>query len=92
MSWHFTLKSRHYVAVIERSRGRRSSALRQAGKAHRQECLCYWLCSGEDYTSSGMNCEKASGAASSKRVWRLLKIRRTRSVGPLRCLATSRSA
>lgn len=37
--------------------------------------------------SSGENWEKASGAASSKRVNLLRKRKRTFSVGPLRCLA-----
>jgi hypothetical protein len=39
------------------------------------------------YISSGENWEKASGAASSKRVRRLRKTNFTLSVGPLRCLA-----
>jgi hypothetical protein len=44
------------------------------------------------YISSGANWEKASGAASSKRVSRLRNTKRTLSVGPLRCLATWISA
>lgn len=39
------------------------------------------------YRSSGANCEKASGAASSKRVSRLRNTNFTLSVGPLRCFA-----
>jgi hypothetical protein len=39
------------------------------------------------HKSSGENCAKASGAASSKRVRRLRKTNLTLSVGPLRCLA-----
>ncbi len=46
----------------------------------------------ENHISSGANCEKASGAASSKRVRRLRNTKRTLSVGPLRCLATWISA
>jgi len=40
-----------------------------------------------NYISSGVNWEKASGAASSKRVNRLRNTNFTRSVGPLRCFA-----
>ena len=40
-----------------------------------------------NYISPGENWEKASGAASSKRVRRLRKTNFTFSVGPLRCLA-----
>src|SRR6516165_1482624 len=49
---------------------------------------CVW-----NYISSPpANCEKASGAASSKRVSRLRKTNLTLSVGPLRCLAMRISA
>src|SRR5215472_12083972 len=41
----------------------------------------------KSYISPGANDEKASGAASSKRVKRLRKTNFTMSVGPLRCLA-----
>src|SRR5713226_9037591 len=44
------------------------------------------------YRLSGANWEKASGAASSKRVRRLRKTNLTLSVGPLRCLAIKMSA
>src|SRR5438270_7906362 len=43
------------------------------------------------YLSFGVNCENASGAASSKRVNRLRKTNLTISVGPLRCFAMRRS-
>src|SRR5581483_247821 len=42
---------------------------------------------GSSYISLGPSCEKASGAASSKRVNRLRKTNLTLSTGPLRCLA-----
>ena len=47
---------------------------------------------GSLYISLGANWEKASGAASSKRVRRLRKTNLTLSVGPLRCLAMRMSA
>src|SRR5580704_16312814 len=55
-----------------------------ATSARNFRCLLGRADSTLRYMSSGENWEKASGAASSKRVRRLRKTKRTLSVGPLR--------
>jgi hypothetical protein len=64
-------------SCVQSSRGRLSCAS-TVGKLPR----C-----GSNYISSGANCEKASGAASSNRVNRLRNTNLTMSVGPFRCFA-----
>src|ERR1700756_2713901 len=81
----------HAGLSCAKARRRRAAALQNGAEAtvvrrYEKRGRC------NSYMSSGANCEKASGAASSKRVRRLRKTKRTLSVGPLRCLATWISA